>query len=224
MTARAFLILTAFFALTQGIKAQGYYCDRQGARLEYVRKNVKDGSTEWRHVMDIREVVKGPRGSMITSASTFLKANGKPYYKGEIIEQVELRDNNDLWVDMEVVTEAYIKGRVGLDATARAAPSVLPADMAPGDTLPQIQGQAKVSLFNVSFRIWDRKVLRRETISLPAGTFDCLVVQERKIESAPGHNRDVLNQTWYYKGLGMVRHDTYIGGKLDTSEILVSIK
>jgi hypothetical protein len=174
--------------------------------------------------MNIKDVSKVADGTQITSVSTFLKANGKPYYKGDIIEQVVLRENNDVWVDMEAVTIAYIKGRAGLNATAQAAPSILPASMAPGDTLPQVTGKTKVSLLTFTYRIWDRKVLRRETISVPAGTFDCVVLQERKLESGPGHNRDVLNQTWYCKGVGFVRHDTYIDGKLDTSETLTSIK
>ena len=223
MTRRAFYILFVMLTVTLGLKAQGYYCDRQGARLEYVRKNIKDGSTEWRHIMNITDVKKMSDGTQITSASTFLKANGKPYYKGDIREQVVLRPNNDVWVDMEQVTINYVKGRFGLNATADAAPSIIPADMAPGDTLPQVTGKGKVSLITFSYRIWDRKVLRYETISLPAGTFDCVVLQERKLESGPGHNRDVLNHTWYCKGVGMVRHDTYIDGKLDTSEILQSI-
>lgn len=224
MTRRAFYILFVMLTVTLGLKAQGYYCDRQGARLEYVRKNIKDGSTEWRHIMNITDVKKMSDGTQITSASTFLKANGKPYYKGDIIEEVVLRPNNDVWVDMEAVTINYVKGRFGLNATADAAPSIIPADMAPGDTLPQVTGKGKVSLISFSYRIWDRKVLRYETISLPAGTFDCVVLQERKLESGPGHNREVLNHTWYCKGVGMVRHDTYIDGKLDTSETLTQIR
>ena len=224
MIRRAFLIFLAFFAVNSGVSAQGYCCDRQGARLEYVRKNIKDGSTEWRHTVNVKEVTKGSDGTKVTSASTFLKANGKPYYKGDIIEEVVLKPNNDVWVDMRAVTINYVKGRFGLNATADAAPSIIPADMEPGDTLPQVSGKGKVSLITFSYRIWDRKVLRRETISLPAGKFDCIVLEEHKLETGPGHNRDVLNHTWYCKGIGMVRHDTYINGKLDTSETLTQIK
>lgn len=223
MTGRTILTLLAFLALTQGVKAQGYCCDRQGARLEYVRKIVKSGETEWRHILNVKEVTKGADGNVITSYSTFLKANGKPYYKDDIREQVVLRTNNDVWVDMEQVTIDYIKGRAGLNATAEAAPSIIPADMQPGDTLPQVTGKTKVGPLTFTYRIWDRKVLRYETISVPAGTFDCILLEEHKLESGPGHNRDVLNHTWYSKGVGFVRHDSYIKGKLDTSEILQSM-
>lgn len=213
------------FVMSQlNANAQGYYCDRQGARLEYVRKNIKDGSTEWRHIMNITDVKKVSDGTGITSVSTFLKPNGKSYYKGDIVEEVVLRPNNDVWVDMEAVTINYVKGRAGLNATAEASPSIIPADMAPGDTLPQVTGKGKVSLLSFSFHIWGRKVLREETLSLPAGTFRCVVLEERRKETAPGNNREVLNHTWYSKGVGMVRHDTYIDGKLNTSETLVQIK
>lgn len=218
------MILLAFVGVALGANAQGYCCDRQGATLDFVRKKARTGETEWRHIINVKDVSRGGDGTVVTSVSTFLKANGKPYYKGDIIEQVVLRENNDVWVDMEAVSVAYIKGRAGLNATAQAAPSILPATMEPGDTLPQVTGKIKVSLLTFSYRIWDRKVLRRETISVPAGTFDCIVLEERKLESGPGHNRDVLNHTWYCKGVGFVRHDTYIDGKLDTSEILNSIK
>lgn len=224
MIRRAFYILFLLLTVPVVLRAQGYCCDRQGATLEYVRKISKSGETQWRHTMKVKDVSKGPDGSVVTSVSIFLKPNGKPYYKSDIIEQVVLRENNDVWVDMEAVTVEYIKGRAGLNATAEADPSIIPASMEPGDTLPQVSGKAKVSLLTYTYRIWDRKVLRRESISVPAGTFDCVVLEEHKLESGPGHNRDVLNHTWYCKGIGFVRHDTYINGKLDTSEILYSIK
>ena len=218
------MIFLAFVSVSLCAVAQGYCCDRQGATLNYVRKISKTGQTEWRHIVNVKEVTQGADGRTVTSFSTFLKANGKPYYKGDIIEEVVLKPNNDVWVDMEAVTINYVKGRFGLNATADAAPSIIPADMEPGDTLPQVSGKGKVSLITFSYRIWDRKVLRRETISLPAGKFDCIVLEEHKLETGPGHNRDVLNHTWYCKGIGMVRHDTYINGKLDTSETLTQIK
>ena len=51
-----------------------------------------------------------------------------------------------------------------------------------------------------------------------------MVVEEHKVESGPGHHRDVTNLTWYSKGIGYVRHDTFVKGVPDTSEILYSIE
>ena len=101
--------------------------------------------------------------------------------------------------------------------------SSLPADAQPGDVLPSVFAQAKVGPLTYDLKITDRKILRHETLVVPAGTFECVVLEEHKVESGPGHNRDVINHTWYSKGVGYVRHDSYIKGKLDTSEILNSI-
>ena len=45
--------------------------------------------------------------------------------------------------------------------------------------------------------------------TVPAGTFDCIVVRERKIERGIGRNRDTLTENWYAPGIGPVRHDSY---------------
>ena len=54
--------------------------------------------------------------------------------------------------------------------------------------------------------------------------FEYIKVNNIQAAIVSGNNREVLNHTWYSKGVGMVRHDTYINGKLDTSETLVQIK
>ncbi len=57
-----------------------------------------------------------------------------------------------------------------------------------------------------------------------AGTFDCIVVREHKLEKAPLMKRDRITLTWYALGYGMVRHDTFfINGDVETTEQLESI-
>ena len=67
-------------------------------------------------------------------------------------------------------------------------------------------------------------MLRSEVLSTPAGDFDCVVVSEHKVEKGPGRNRVTTALTWYARGTGMVRHDTYDRNmKLETSEVLIGI-
>ena len=73
-------------------------------------------------------------------------------------------------------------------------------------------------------KVTDRKVLRYETISTPAGTFDCIVISEHKVEKAPVYKRETTALSWYSDGVGYVRHDTYNKNMhLETSEQLYSI-
>ena len=224
MIKRAFRILLFFLTVCMGVDAQGYYnSGGQGTKLEYVRKKVKDGSIEWRHTMTVSEVKKLDNTTVITMRSSFFKDNGKPLYKTDIIEKMSVDKEGNYTADMETAMVTYIKARAGLNATATSTVTAFPADIQPGDTLPEMTGQAKVGFLTYTYRLWERKALRRETISVPAGTFDCIVMHEHKLEYGPGHKRDVVNITWYSKGIGFIRHDTYIEGELDTSEILHSI-
>ena len=202
---------------------QGYICDREGARMEYVRKEVRDGGFRWRHVLTVTRSEGSGTLREVTTSSAFLKSNGKPLYKSDVTERFTIKAD-DVWADMGEAMASYLKARVGLNAKGSGTLSVLPADMQPGDTLPAVTAQAKVGPLTYSVKVWDRKVLREETVSVPAGTFRCMVVEEHKVESGPGHHRDVTNLTWYSKGVGYVRHDTFVKGVPDTSEILYSIE
>lgn len=224
MTKRAFCILLTLFAVSLGLRAQGYFCDRQGAQLEYVRKEVKDGSIVWRIKGTVIEVSDKGDYEDCTTECFFTKENGKPYYKSSVLQTVRIdKKSNEVSVDVAGAMASYIQARAGLKADCGKVFSALPADAQPGDVLPSVFAQAKVGPLTYDLKITDRKILRHETLVVPAGTFECVVLEEHKVESGPGHNRDVINHTWYSKGVGYVRHDTYIKGKLDTSEILNSI-
>ena len=224
MNVRRFCIFLLLTAVCSGVLAQGYFCMRQDARLEYIRRTVKDGSIEWRHILTVSDVRSSGSSNQFTAASSFFKSNGKPLYASDIKEEVSVDAKGNVSADLGTVAVSYIKARSGLNASAGPIMSVLPADMHPGDILPSVSGSVKVGFLTYTFNVSDRKVLREETITVPAGTFNCVVLEERKRESGPGHNRDVVNLTWYSKGIGYVRHDTYVKGVPDTSEILESIR
>lgn len=219
MFRRLFLV---FLLITVGcvkVNAQGYCCDRENASLEYVRK-YSDGKFCWRHIMTVTEVTQTGPMRKISTSSTFLKSNGKQLYNGPALEQMILDDKDNVRADMGLAIASYMKARTGMNATATGPMTEIPSNLEPGDTLAPVVVNARLGILNYVVKAYDRKVLRREKISVPAGTFDCIVLEERRIEKGPGHNRDVRNLTWYCKGVGYVRHDTFIKGVLYTSEIL----
>ena len=207
------------------LAAQGYFLERTDAVLEYIRKNATDGKFSWRHTVSVAGVVESGTHTRYTTESVFTKQNGKPLYKGTVVETTLVdKSSGNVSLDIGGAMASYVKARTGLSATSTSVLSVLPAAIEPGDTLQPVVAYTKVGPLTYKVIVNERKVLRRETISVPAGTFDCIVVSENKSETGPGHNRYVTNITWYCKGIGYVRHDTYVKGKLDTSEVLESIK
>ena len=225
MNRKLFCIILFLSAVCADAYSQGYFCDKEGTTLEYVRKEVADGSFVWRFKGTVIDVTETDTYKECTTESVFTKQNGKPLYRSSVLQTVRIdRQSGDVSVDVAGAMASYIKARAGLTATCTSVFSTLPADAQPGDVLESVEAQAKVGPLTYDLKITDRKILRRESLSVPAGTFDCIVLYEHKVESGPGHHRDVINHTWYCKGVGYVRHDSYLNGKLDTSEILYSIK
>lgn len=203
----------------------GYGLDKENVTLVYVRNNVSDGTVEWRHKVHVVGVKDQGKTVRYTTESEFTKANGKPLYKSSMQEFFNVeKETGNIMFDVSATMVSYIKGRIGINATSEGILSSFPSALNPGDMLDEVSGQAKVGPLTYTVTVSERKVLRHETITVPAGKYDCVVIQEHKVESGPGHNRDVINISWYCKGIGYVRHDTYIKGKLDTSEVLESIK
>lgn len=225
MKRKLFCIIICLCAICVYAYPQGYFCDAEGTKMEYVRKQVKDGSVVWRFTGTVTKVSDNGRYKDITTESVFTKDNGKPLYRSSVIQMVRLdTETQNVSIDVAGAMASFIKARVGLSATYSSSYSMLPADAGPGDVLESVYAEAKVGPLTYEVKITDRKILRRESLTVPAGTFDCVVLYEHKVESGPGHHRDVINHSWYCKGVGYVRHDSYIDGILDTSEILYSIK
>ena len=204
--------------------AQGFFVESGDAVLEYVRTTAQDGKFKWRHTMRIIDVTVTESAVQYTTSSVFSKQNGKPLYRDAVIETTSVdRRTGNVSLDLGAAMASYIKARTGINATSSGLLSSMPADIEPGDTLMPVRAVVKVGPLTYTLRVSNRKVLRRETLTVPAGTFECVVISEEKQENGPAHNRSVTNMTWYAKGVGYVRHDTYVKGKLDTSEVLTVI-
>jgi hypothetical protein len=217
------LAISLLLCVTGGVHAQGYCFDREGQKLEYVRKYAADGKFCWRHILTVTEVANEGPIRRINTSSGFYKVNGKLYYKDYVLEEMQLDKDDNVQCDMADMVRSYLKARLGFNAVCTGGYSNIPSSVKPGDTLQSVNVIAKLGPLTYTVRIWDRKVVREETLSVPGGTFRCIVLEEKRAETGPGHNRTIFNRTWYAKGIGYVRHDTYIKDVLDTSEILYSI-
>lgn len=217
------LILMLLFPLNTA--AQGYFMESVGAEMEYLRTNVKDGSFHWGHVITVTDVEHIGATHKYTTESVFTKKNGKPMYRSNVVEITYVDTlTHSINTDVGLAAISYASAISGLKTTGTSLLSPFPADIEPGDVLEPIVTAVKVGPLTYTATITDRRVVRRETITVPAGTFDCMVVSEHKVESGPGHNRDVTNLTWYAKGVGYVRHDTHNNKKdvPETTEVLIS--
>ena len=177
--------------------------------------------------MTIGQVRQVGDTTLIDYTSYILNHKRKPYYGDEPAELQASINKGTVTIDVAESVAAVFRTLLpsGARITSSGGESSLPSDMTPGDVLPDVQASVKALGLTMKITVTEREVLRFETISTPAGVFDCVVVRERKVEKGMGRNRHTVADTWYARGIGMVRHDTY-GPELElqTSEVLVTIR
>lgn len=200
---------------------EAYFCTEEGCCLKYERRYADDGSLKWTQVLRIDEV----DGGQVGYSSSFTNSRGRRMYGGPVKLEASCDSLGNVTVDLArsvaAILENYFSGRA---VSWEPCPSVLPALMQPGQVLPDADFTVRVAGLGFRVRVSDRKVLRREDLHTPAGEFDCIVVSEHKVERGLGRNRVTTALTWYARGIGMVRHDTYDKDMvLETSEVLIEI-
>ena len=72
-------------------------------------------------------------------------------------------------------------------------------------------GEAEISLngLQVKQTTTFHKVVAREEITVPAGTFDCYVVERQYTAETMGISTKSTIKTWYARGIGTVKSETY---------------
>jgi hypothetical protein len=80
----------------------------------------------------------------------------------------------------------------------------------------------------VDFRQINRKVLNKENISTPAGSWDAYIIgydANFKMKLGPmGIPMNYTAKEWFVPGVGIVKSETYKNGKLAGSTMITSIK
>ena len=219
-------LLISAAADLMGQETAPYFCNKAETILEYTRTTA-EGDVKWYHTMAIGETWQKGDTTFIDYTSHILNHKRKPYYGDEPAQLQACIIKDAVTLDVAESVAAVFRTMLpsGARITSSGGESSLPSDMAPGDVLPDVHASVKALGLTMKITVTERQVLRQETISTPAGTFDCVVVRERKVEKGMGRNRHTVADTWYARGIGMVRHDTYSPElELQTSEKLVTVR
>ena len=219
-------LLLAFGLATFPLNAaQPFFCSSQGRVLNYVRRGPDGGKVRWKYSVTFDRISKGPSGSAVEYTYDFRKPGGAQMYGGPIALHAQIAENGDVTLDLAATMLSIFRNMFPRSSfSSEGGRTVLPADLAPGHTLPDASAEVRVGALRYNVVVTERKVLREERLTTPAGEFDCVVVSEHKVESGM-RSREVRTLTWYARGVGEVRHDTMDkNGKLQTSEVLESIE
>ncbi|MBR4882472.1 MAG: hypothetical protein IKU18_01200 [Bacteroidales bacterium] len=227
-TIKALLLAMLTLAATRmsGQENAPYFCNKANTTLEYTRSTA-EGEIKWYHSMAIKEAHNNGDTTTINYTSYIENHKNKPYYGKQPAELTAAITKQGVTLNVAESVAAVFRtlfpGNTRITSTG--GESALPSNMAPGDTLPDVYASVKVLGMTMKITVTQRQVLRFETIQTPAGSYNCIVIREQKSEKGMGRNRHTIADTWYSKGIGMVRHDTYnLKMELLTSEILTGIR
>ena len=217
-----FLLLPALSCLAQ----EPYYNTKAGTVLRYERHKASSGKLIQTTRIDVDSVLNTTEGRRVYYVMLIEKGNGRDLYGGPLSHFVDINRQGDVMTDLGGFAELAMKNLFPqANVRSEGTMAVMPSHIEPGDTLPDAHAEIYAGILKFTLDVRERTVLRYETITTPAGTFDCIVAREHKIENGPMRHHDNWSDNWYVRGIGYIRHDIYDKDmKLEASEVLTRIE
>ncbi|MBN1144449.1 MAG: hypothetical protein JXA72_08495 [Bacteroidales bacterium] len=215
--------------LFAGVFAQDcpmYYPDMVNAQLEYKQYD-KKGNLSGSSVQKIVDIKKSAGSTeMVISAESF-DAKGKSLGSADLKARCE---GGVYYIDMKsLMSPQTLESYKDMEMKMEGGNLELPASMKAGDVLKS--GDMKISfiangmtILNMTVNVSNRKVEAVESITTPAGTFDCYKISY-DVATKMMVNVKTKGVEWFSDGIGMVKSETYdSAGKLLGSNVLTSVK
>ena len=104
----------------------------------------------------------------------------------------------------------------------------IPNNLSVGQTLPDAELLLTMSMASVNMKMevkmTNRKVIAKETVTTPAGTFNCVVLTN-DTEVKMGMNMSMSSKEWLAEGVGVVKSEEYDDkGKLISKSVLTKFE
>lgn len=216
-------VLVAMQLSVPAFAQDGFFCTTPGISLCYERSEVKSGKLKETSLFEVDSVYRKGDVREIAFHVTRREKNGRPILGGRTALTMDIDDKGTTYLNFGETVQCFVRNYFR-DANLKyeGTDAILPADARAGDTLPDANCTVTVLGFKLTVSVSERSIIKEETVSVPAGTFHCIVVKEHRVEKAPFHNRDFWMQTWYCKGQGYVKHEVYDKNmKHELTEVLV---
>ena len=209
------LFIVYFFALISVCAAQcnEFYTITEGSEWEFENYNGKGKLTGKNH-QKVTQFEKTGTGFKAIINSILYNEKGKELRKGDL----EYTCNNGIiYIDMRsFIPEEQYKSFGSFEVKVESENLELPSKLVAGQTLKD--GMVTVTAINSPFpmkmtvSITDRKVEGKETITTPAGSFDCFKISSKtlvKSQMAITMNLNFTNVEWIAPQAGLVKSESY---------------
>lgn len=218
-----FTLSLAFFASAQNDCSQ-YYPMVEGASFQYTHYG-KKGKTVGTTNYTISEVSSDGDATSATMAIEFKDAKEKNVftsdYKFSCTKDKVIIDYQSL------IPNEMLKGYKDMEMNITGTDIELPNNLSVGQELADAHVMVTIDMGGMSMEVKvdqvNRKVEKQETITTPAGTFDCLVVYGETKSKMMMAKQSFPTRIWLADGVGMVKQETYNkSGKMTDSMLLTA--
>jgi hypothetical protein len=197
-----------FYPLKEGTKAELTSYDKKGKIAAVVDYTVLNKTqTSEGEVATMKSSIKDDKGKLIaeteydvTCDGTKISIDYNSMVSPMMMEQFQNMEYDISGVDLEI-----------------------PNNLSVGQELPDAEMNMKISMsginMNMDLTITNRKVIGKEDVTTPAGTFSCFVITY-DMTTKMGMTQTSNSKQWIAEGVGMVKQEDYQRGKVSSSSVL----
>jgi hypothetical protein len=208
-----------------GQNCSKYYPMQEGTTLEYTSYNGK-GKTQGTISYTVSNVVNEGSTSSATMDMKYMDDKGKEAFSSEFTYSCT---GNTVTIDYEsLMSNQMLEQFSDMEMEVSGTDIELPNDLEVGMELPDANVIMKMSMSGINMNsqvdMINRKVEKQETITTPAGTFDCFVIYSENQSKMMMTSQNFPSRLWLAEDVGMVRQETYNNnGKLMSSMELTNL-
>lgn len=197
-----------FYPFKEGTKAEITTYDKKGKISAVVDYTVLNrAQTSEGEVATMKSAVKDEKGDLIAETEYDVTCDGTKIsidYNSMVsplmMEQFQNMEYEISGIDLEI-----------------------PNNLLVGQTLPDANMNMKIGMsgitMNMDLNITNRKVIAKEDVTTPAGTFNCFVITY-DMNTKMGMTQTSSSKQWIAEGVGMVKQEDYQRGKVASSSVL----
>ena len=209
------LLTAALFAVNASFgqnNCSKFYPMEEGSSFQYTNYDRK-GKTEGTVDYKISKVTTGGTAVNATYNMTFTDKKGKNLFESEYdisCENGTVRiDFNSLFPSQ--MLQQYSEMDIEMDISGTDIE--LPNDLSVGQELDDANVSIAMSMAGINMNTTvdqtNRKVAKKESVTVAAGTFDCYLVTETNVSKTMGATIEMESKLWLAEGVGMVKQETY---------------
>ena len=216
-------IFTAVLTLAlmaQSYAQSAYFLYNEGAKLTIANTDAKGKHTGY-STLEVKEVVGSRSNCTVKYESMVYDKKMNPMLTAPLVQEFTVR-NDVVTYDPQSMVGQIMQG---MQVTVEGTPFTLPAGAKVGDTFPDYNIVMNVAGLKTTSNVTGQKVVAEETLNVDGRSIECVVVEQTTSTKVLGMNQSGTQKTWYGKGYGSVKQETYNAkGKLVSGNILVGIK